>query len=299
MGFGTKVGVGLVEESRGRVIKGPWRKARVATVGYGHGIMTTPLQMLALAGAVAKGGQRASPYLVEKVISAASETLYQHQAPEKEALFSEETARTLTRYMIAVTEDDGTAPRAQIDGIEVAGKTGTAEKVDPLTGGYSRDTHLASFVGFAPAQNPRYVAVVMIDEPEHGQHYGGTAAAPAWQKMMKAALAEEGLVIEAESPGQTAKGSGVPDELGRANEAGQKAAMTIEPATEEALARDVVRGVVPDLRGLPARHALMWAERVGLQVRLEGSGRVTAQSPEPGAVPTPDVPLQLILGGEG
>jgi cell division protein FtsI (penicillin-binding protein 3) len=221
---------------------------------------------------VANDGNLVKPHLVEKGVSAEGEIIQAHQSTPPHTIFSKSTAEKLKRYMVAVTQEGGTAPKARIDGIAVAGKTGTAEKVDPISGGYSREKNLTSFVGFAPAENPRFVALVMIDEPQ-GKRHGGTTAAPAWRKMMKAALAESGLHVELE-PFSSA---GITVEPQVEKPANASAEISREIPSDEALAGAVASNLIPDLRGLSPRRAVQWAEKAGLEIRIEGEGRVVAQ----------------------
>src|SRR5688572_8671117 len=179
---------------------------------------------------------------------------------------SAETARTLAQIMKGVAKDGGTGPLAAIPGIEVAGKTGTAEKVDPVTKRYSSDDHLSSFVGFAPADDPRVVAIVIVDEPQ-GEHFGGIVAAPAWRRMVERALLEDGLLAAANGGAAFTAARTTPREGVVVTAVGERE-------------RAVVQGTVPDLRGLAARAAVRTAEAAGLDVVIKGSG-VVKQEPAP------------------
>jgi len=185
LGFGESPGLGLVEEARGSVAEpSKWGKTRFANISFGYGLMATSLQLLQVASVVANDGMLVPPRIVEGHI----------QNPQPKRVLSEKAAKLLKAIMLADTSIGGTGRRADIQGIQVAGKTGTAEKVDPATGRYSKTHNLSSFVGFAPADSPEIAAIVVIDEPG-GIAYGGYVAAPAWQRIVSAALDRQGVQI--------------------------------------------------------------------------------------------------------
>ena len=181
-GFGQKTGIELPGEVPGtvRVPDDPaWSVVDLATNAFGQGIAVTPLQMVAAYGAIANDGMWVQPHLVERVDG------QDPAKPKTRRVISEQTASQLTRMLRGVVEE-GSGVTAQIDGYRVAGKTGTAAKPDP-TGGYSTSRYVASFVGFAPASNPRIVVLVTVDEPR-GAIWGGTVAAPAFAEIGQFAL---------------------------------------------------------------------------------------------------------------
>jgi cell division protein FtsI (penicillin-binding protein 3) len=183
LGFGEVPGLGLIEEARGFVSKpSSWGKSRFANVSFGYGLMATSLQILQVASAVANDGILVPPKIVAGLES--------DVAPRR--VLSQKAATFMKGLMLADTKSGGTGKRADIKGIEVAGKTGTAEKVDPKTGKYSKIDNLSSFVGYAPANSPEIAAIVVIDGAR-GIAYGGFVAAPAWQRIVSAALNRQGF----------------------------------------------------------------------------------------------------------
>lgn len=284
-GFGSRPGTGLLDESGGRLPQqARWGDARLATVSFGHGVLVSTLQMASLVQAVANGGVQQRPYLVERVVAADGAVVEEHGDEAGTRVMSAEAARTLMSIMVGVVEEGGTGTLAAIPGMRVAGKTGTAEKVDPTTGRYSKLLHLSSFVGAAPADDPQVVAIVVVDEPR-GLVFGGQNAAPAWKAIVERALLPQGNVglatldaslAEVKKPSKPATVATI-----------QKSAMSnvgdgSGPGGSEA---DVVVGAVPDLRGLPARKALQRAAAAGFEVTLSGSGLVTTQEPAAGLTP--------------
>src|SRR5262249_35770512 len=161
----------LVDETPGRLPpQEHWGEARLATVSFGHGVLVSALQMISLTQAVANGGMRKTPRLLERVTTTGGGGVREGPDDDGERIPAA-TAKTLTEIMKTVAHEGGTGTLAAIPGIEVAGKTGTAEKVDPVTHHYSDELHMSSFVGFAPADDPRVVSIVVLDEPKGAAHF--------------------------------------------------------------------------------------------------------------------------------
>ncbi|MCC7074521.1 MAG: PASTA domain-containing protein [Deltaproteobacteria bacterium] len=274
-GFGAAPGVGLVEEAAGRLPAGErWGDARLATVSFGHGVLVSALQIASLVQAVANDGVRRTPYLVERVESASGEVMRRAPTDEGTRVLSVASARTLNEIMRGVVGKDGTGVLAAIPGVLVAGKTGTAEKVDPVTKRYTNTLHLSSFVGFAPANDPAVVAMVVIDEPR-GEHFGGAVAGPVFRAIMERALLDRGLLAAGALPAPVTPATAAAA-APMLTEGGSVANVDDpEPAPPT--------GVVPSLVGLTARAAAAQAEAAGLTPTLSGSGMVITQSPRAGA----------------
>ena len=180
-GFGTPTGIDLPGEERGIVLDvEDYSGASMGNLPIGQGMAVTPMQMATGYAAIANGGVLRPPHIVETVGGRPA------RKPKGERIISEPTAASLRRMLEGVLGPGGTASGAQIDGYELAGKTGTAEKPDEF-GGYSKTKFVSSFVGFAPAQSPRLLVAVMVDEPQ-GDIYGGTVAAPAFREITSFAL---------------------------------------------------------------------------------------------------------------
>ncbi len=261
-GFGRRTGIDLPGEEEGLVRPVErWHAREPAYISFGQAVSVTALQLVNAFAAVANGGTLYRPYVVA---ARGRQGRIEMRHGEPEVLGSPigaATARTLERMLEAVVAE-GTGKAAAVAGYRVAGKTGTAQK--PVPGGYSPDKHLASFVGFAPARRPAFVALVAVDEPI-GLYHGGDVAAPVF-----AAVARELLSY-----------LGVPRD-----EPGPDPALPPPPAPLLAGATAAVpaaAGEVPDLRGLSARQALVAAAAAGLELRLHGNGFVTRQLPAAGA----------------
>lgn len=179
-GFGSPTGVGLPNDEQGQVPPvSQWSGSSIGNIPIGQGIDVTPLQLANAYAAIADGGVLRAPHIVESVGGVPA-----HHAAGKR-IISTTVAHQLSGMLQAVTQAGGTAAEIQINGYKLAGKTGTANK--PVHGVYSTTDYWASFVGFAPAQDPQVEALVMVDQPQ-GAIYGTQVAAPAWQKIMDFAI---------------------------------------------------------------------------------------------------------------
>ncbi|HXE44661.1 MAG TPA: penicillin-binding protein 2 [Conexibacter sp.] len=185
-GFGTPTGVKLPGEERGIVpTYAQYSGSSIANLPIGQGIAVTAMQMLAAYGAIANGGILRTPQIVESIDGRAVRT------PAGRRVISAQTAASVRDMLRGVLAAGGTASEASITGYDLAGKTGTAQKVDP-DGQYSRTRYIASFTGFAPASAPQLLVSVVVDEPQ-GDIYGGQVAAPAFQKIVAFALPYLGI----------------------------------------------------------------------------------------------------------
>jgi len=170
-GFTEKLGIDFPGESGGQMLPPEkWSGTTIANVPIGQGIAASPLQLAAAYAAVANDGQLVQPHLVRG-----------SNQPWKRQVVSPLVAAEL-RDMLSVTVEDGTGKQAQVRGYDVAGKTGTAQKVKEDGSGYAEDRYIASFVGMVPADAPQLVILVMVDEPAT-QHLGAYVAAPAFAKI--------------------------------------------------------------------------------------------------------------------
>ncbi len=178
-GFGAPTGVGLSGESRGQ-LRDPrrWSALSLPTMSIGQEISVTALQLVAAFGAIANGGVLMQPRVIRAFVDGDGREVRRIEPKAVRHVISRDTSRVLTRILTNVVSA-GTGRRAAIPGYDVAGKTGTAQKLDPATRRYSRAPGVLSFVGFAPADDPRFVMLVMLDEPKN-EKWGSEAAAPVF-----------------------------------------------------------------------------------------------------------------------
>jgi cell division protein FtsI (penicillin-binding protein 3) len=271
-GFGERSGVALPGEAQGSVRRtAQWSQLSNASMSIGQEIGVTPLQVLAAIAAVANGGLRVQPRIVDKVIDARGNTIYTPPQVAPVRVISEKTAAVLNEVLKAVVAR-GTGVQASLAEHVVAGKTGTAQKA--VRGGYSLDKVVASFGGYVPADRPQLAILVVVDEPK-GSEYGGTVAAPVFKEIAESTLRY--LNVPPSVPARTIDMA------------------TPMLATFSQKATPTTGSEVPDLRGLDARAAVALATSAGLRVRTSGSGVVQTQQPLPGEALPNDHQVVLTL----
>lgn len=305
-----------------------WSGTTKANLVIGQGIAVTALQMAAAYGAIANDGILMQPTML-KGRYAVDGTLVEEPPMPVRRVVSAATARTLTSFFVDVVEK-GTALRAKIEGVKIAGKTGTAQKIKP-EGGYFKDRFISSFVGYMPADNPQYLIEVVLDDPRGISHQGGQVAAPVFRTIAERMI---GLYPELRNTG-TKKGKtlansdyvSVPDLRKRTLEQAKttlaKTGLALRshgtgdyvldqnPAVGTAVKKgdavDLTLGpvksgrggqvVVPFLTGLSLREALRKGSAAGFNVQIKGSGRVVRQTPESGARAAVGDALTLVAEG--
>ena len=199
VGFGAQPALGFPGEAQGKVRDWKtWRPIEQATMSYGHGISVSLIQLARAYSIIARDGELAPLTLVRSDMPVAGRRV-----------ISAETARAVREMLEMAVQPGGTAPRARVMGYRVAGKTGTAHKLE--NGGYAAHKYISSFVGFAPVSDPRLVIAVMIDEPSNGQYYGGAVSAPVFSQVMQGAL--RSLGVPPDAPMQPVEVPGEGDEI--------------------------------------------------------------------------------------
>ena len=176
LGFGAQTFSGFPGEASGLLsYHGGWNAIEIATLAFGYGVSVTPLQLAQAYAVLATGGiKRSVTFLREGEVT------------EERRVLPAAVTRQVIDMLEQAVGPDGTAPQARVAGYRVAGKTGTVKK--STAGGYSSNKYLAVFAGMAPASDPRFVMVVMVDDPSNGKYYGGQVAAPVFSKVMAGAL---------------------------------------------------------------------------------------------------------------
>jgi len=187
-GFGSRTGVDLSGEERGVTLPlSHYSGSSMGNLPIGQGELVTPMQMATAYAAIANGGMLRAPHIVSAIGG------HTQALPAGHRIISTATSAALRGMLEGVLAPGGTASEVSIPGYQLAGKTGTASKIDPATGEYSKSAYVASFIGFAPASNPRLLCAVVVDEPQSGSIFGGTVAAPAFGEIMGFALPYLGI----------------------------------------------------------------------------------------------------------
>jgi len=187
-GFGEKTGIDLPGEVSGW-IRPPrkWWSGSIGAVSIGQEVAVTPLQVVRAYSVIANGGILVAPHVVSEIRSPAGIVVYSFNSSENKAVISKKTAEIFKDILKTVSEEGGTGEGAAVEGNKVAGKTGTAQMIDPRTRRYSKEKYVSSFVGFVPADNPMIAMIVVIYEPK-GQIYGGVVAAPVFKEIANQSL---------------------------------------------------------------------------------------------------------------
>jgi len=207
-GFGSTTGSGLTGESGGIVTHEKYiRENNLARIGFGQNIAVTPIQLATAVCAAVNGGNLMQPYIVSEVLSQTGETILKNEPTVVRRVISEETSEKVRTILESVVEN-GSGKNARIAGYRVGGKTGTAQKYDES--GASSSKLIASFIGFAPADDPEYVVLILVDEPQVGTIFGSTVAAPFVKDVLEETLRHYGFL-----PETTAELVTVPDVVGR------------------------------------------------------------------------------------
>jgi len=326
-GFGMKTGVNLPAEETG-VLKpvSAWSGRTQQTIAFGHEVSTTPLQLAMAFAAIANDGKLMRPRLVESWLNGDGQVVRDEPVRKVRRVLSASTAETLREMMKGVV-DSGTAKDIRHPYIEMAGKTGSAQKINPETGRYIEGSYYASFAGMAPVAKPNLVVVVVVDDPKQFK-YGGQAAGPIFREIIDR-VSERGIAGEwpsqpsdssltvaggaaepakvshddrAGSAGRAVKTALASFRLPRSEAAGQTASGTsapsavTEPAASQGESARSERAVMPDLHNATLRDALQRLRRLGVDVDYEGAGRVHDQTPAPGVALRRGDRARLVLG---
>ena len=285
-GFGAPTNLGLPGESRGQ-LRPPaqWSGLSLATMSIGQEVSVTAVQMVAAFSAVANGGRLMQPQLIRAVLDAQGREVRAFEPKAVRQVISPETARTLTEMLVNAVQN-GTGHNAAIPGYDVAGKTGTAQKMDPATKRYSRAPGVLSFVGFVPADDPRLAMIVLLDEPKN-EKWGSEAAAPIFSAIGREALRYLNVPPRDSSPVPIVRGevaAATPDHPRPALASATALGAALGPGRAEAAPAASHDGsaVMPRLAGLSLRQAMEALASYGVRLEISGRGVVTSQSPLPG-----------------
>ena len=276
-GFGSKTGIELPGETGG-LLALPYRWSRIdlGNIAFGQGVATSPLQLITAFSAIANDGVMMKPHLVKAIVNDRDEIIEAFPPEARETVISPGTARQVTSILKTVVEKGGTGENASIEGFSIAGKTGTAQKVDPHTRQYSRQKVTSSFMGFLPADDPQLAMLVIVDEP-HGISYGGVVAAPIFKEAAHQILRYLHITPWKGSTTMVKETAprAIPGNTAAINtQHFKKAALTLQNQSDVP--------TIPDFSGLSMRDVLTLAEQLDLSIEISGSGKAIAQDPPPG-----------------
>ncbi len=245
-GIGSKTGIDAIGEASGIVIEeSAVKTVDLARIGFGQAIAVTPIELITAAASVINGGNLMTPYIMSEITSNAG-VAYKNSPVIRNSTVSAETSEIMRSILEGVVKNGG-GKNAYVEGYRIGGKTGTAQKYE--NGVIAQGKYVSSFIGFAPADNPQYVALMIVDEPSNGVYYGSIVAAPYVGEIFKNIFAYKN--IEA-------------------------------VYTDEDLANLGKKVVMPDLRGLSITQAILKLKELGLQYELDGDiGEISYQFPAP------------------
>jgi len=307
-GIGQLTGIELPGENRGlfRPVR-DWSASSIGSLAIGQEVSVTPVQIISAISAIANGGTLYPPRIVREIDSGAPTTQTGETEPRRAT--DARTAATVRGMMEAVILE-GTGKQAGLNGYTAAGKSGTAQKIDPATGRYSPDEYIASFVGFAPVNNPAVTILVVLDSPE-GPYHGGQVGGPVFKRIAEQVMAYLDVPQDIPAPWEveTAKNPR-PEPMGIARETSgadhiepdveattaksnsQASASTVALSVEEAV-------VVPNILGQTVRAATEMCSRSGLVPELIGSGLALEQSPQAGTRVLRGSRVEIRFGRQG
>jgi cell division protein FtsI (penicillin-binding protein 3) len=265
-GFGIPSGVELPGEVRGKLKKpSEWSGTTLQTMAYGYEVAVTPMQIVCAYAAVANKGILMKPFIVSRIQDISGETLLEERPQMIRRVISEQTAALLTQAFEGVVER-GTAKESRIQGVRIAGKTGTSKKV--IEGRYGAGSYTGSFVGFFPVEDPQVVCLVMLDNPRGGSYYGGSTSGPVFRAIAERIINTTGRFTK-----------------------------TPQPKDQQPPKNGIS---VPDVRTLQVLIASRLLESHGLKSQTIGTGDIVVrQVPEPGKHLEKDDVVQLVMNDTG
>lgn len=280
-GFGEPTGLPLPGEASGvlRPKGRPWFEVETANASFGQGVSVSTVQLAVAMSVIANGGRLYEPILVKRILDARGNIIKESLPTPRRDVIPAHVAKTVTEMLTAVVEDGGTGVEAAVPGFRVAGKTATAQKADPATGKYSEDKYTASFMGFVPADNPRLVIAVVLDEPMIGR-YGGDLAGPVFRRVAEASLRYLGVtpnrsnvrVNQVKREGDPADGALAIFHASTPAKAEVELPIPFGPPQANAMK-------VPDAKGLAAREAIRMISGAGFVPHVDGTGKLVRQWP--------------------
>ena len=293
MGFGAKTGSQLPGEISGWMPANPKsiKPLTLATMGFGQSIVVTPMQMLRAYATLSNGGNLVEPTLLKK-----KENERIHEIP----LFKQAVVRDATEALLAVTEDEkGTGKKARVEGYRIAGKTGTAQTVDPRTKRYSTSRYIASFIGFPVGVKQPITILTLLDHPK-GIYYAGETAAPLYAQVLKQVVSRFSIPSTEKIEIPLVQATPTPAPIDENN---QKEIIKLAQSSAEIAAQSVESSkevnldhpVMPSLLGLTPQEALRALKPFTPQIKIHGFGLIKHQTPESGSIISDHLKVSLVL----
>lgn len=266
-GFGQETELGLPGEVGGILHKLPWNQHLLANISFGQGVAVTPLQVINSYAAIANGGELRQPLLIKKIQNLETGERVEFTSERIRRVLSSEEASTMRLMLSQVTARGHSGYHARVPGFTVAGKTGTAQKIDS-NGTYKSGLYIASFVGMIPAHDPKFVILVTIDNPRD-KYYGSEVAAPLFSRIAGYAVRQAGL-----APNYVTEKSLVKREERPLQKQAVKEIRAIASDMKSSAGNKV-----PDFRGLSLREVIKRSRNLPIQLEVQGTGQVAKTKP--------------------
>jgi cell division protein FtsI (penicillin-binding protein 3) len=293
-GFGAKTGVGFPGEISGWMPSQPKsiKPLTLATMGFGQSVMVTPIQMLRAYAAMSNGGTLVEPTLLKR---------NENDQPKRIPLLKAQAVRDITEALLSVTEGkDGTGHLAQVEGFRIAGKTGTAQAVDPKTHHYSQSRHIASFIGYPVGVKQPVTILAILDHPKGANYFGGATAAPLFAKVLKEVVSRFSIpstekmyipLVEA-TPAPTRH-----DETHSLDtiKIAQSSAEVTEASVQSSKEVNIDNPIMPSLIGLTPQEAMHSLKPFLPNIQIRGFGLIKKQVPERGSMISQNLRVTLFL----
>ena len=296
-GFGEPTGIELPGEEAGILYEpDEMVDSDIATMAIGQSIAVTPLQLVTAVSAVANDGILLKPHIIKMIKNANGSTYSETRVEEVRRTIDAATDKTLVGLLEQVVATGG-GRKAAVRGYRIAGKTGTAQKINEYGTGYTEGLYIASFCGFGPVENPQLTLLVVIDEPS-GTFYGGQIAAPVASRIFSQVF----RYMRIEPSGAIFDDEELSEDVGEGDSSGMPVATKpqekVEPEVEEKPAEvEVPQGsaVVPNFSAKSIREASRLANDAGLNLEAQGSGFAIEQSIDAGAVVDKGTTIKIIF----
>jgi len=270
-GFGESTEIGLCGESKGLLRPlNKWSKISITSIPYGQEIAVTPIQIITAVSAIANGGILMKPQVIRSIREYKGKTIFEFAPVSVRRVVSLRTSRKLME-MLEDAVENGTGIQAKIPGYRIAGKTGTSQKINPITKQYDPKNFVSSFIGYFPAENPKIIICVLIDEPK-GEYYGGVVAAPVFKKVAHGII--DYLKIFSEKKSEESSLHFPSASIQREDN------LTGNLSGPQ---NDTGEITMPDLTGKTMRSVIEILKKYSVKVILQGTGIVRSQSPAPGS----------------
>ena len=280
-GFGSRTGINLNGEVSGKLNHfNDWSAVSLGMIAMGHEVGVTAIQLASAYCALANGGYLLKPRIVHQIMDESENIIYSEEPVVLRKIADESTIESV-REMLRGVVVKGTGKNADIPGWKVAGKTGTAQKWK--NGKYSNNDFISNFIGFFPADNPQLLALIMLDEPSKPFHWGNEGAAVAFNRIMSRIINMDDTI----SPPLNDHIAFEPKKIMAASEKDNIELIKEKlPLNLSTFSRNSNKTKVPEVRGLSMRKTMTTLNEFGLRYKINGSGKVYWQSPEPGKVVT-------------